>query len=58
MNPEDTKKSMFGDYQRIEILKSKEIQDIEQLYMLMGPDISERRDFIFDNINFDNYLGD
>lgn len=57
MNVEDIESSMFGAEQRVEVLTygaGKEKRKAElQLEGLMGEDVDFRRNFIFDNIDFD-----
>ena len=54
MTPEDTKISMFGASQRVEILTYGNVVEAKtQLENLMGDDPSLRRDFIFENIDFE-----
>ena len=54
MKPEDAKASMFGDDQWLEILEWEEAaaSDIE---LLMGKDPAPRKEFIFKNVNFEEY---
>ena len=57
MNTIDIKNSMFGAEQRVEVLTygaGKEKRKAElQLEALMGEDVESRRNFIFDNIDFE-----
>ena len=57
MSTQDIKDSMFGAEQRVEVLtygtgKAKREAEL-QLEALMGEDVESRRDFIFENIDFD-----
>lgn len=58
---EDTKRSMFGADQRVEVLtygsttKAKRNAQL-QLEALMGDDVDSRREFIFDNIDFESIV--
>lgn len=61
MSTQDIKDSMFGPDQRIEVLsygtttKAKRSAQL-QLEALMGEDVEPRRDFIFDNIDFESIV--
>lgn len=61
MGTEDIKNSMFSSEKRVEVLtygKGKKQHEAEaQLEALMGNNPELRRDFIFENIDFD-LLGD
>lgn len=58
LRTEDVKLSMFGKEQRVEVLtygttkRAKQEAQV-QLEALMGEDVDARRDFIFDNIDFE-----
>jgi DNA gyrase/topoisomerase IV subunit B len=59
MSTQDIKSSMFGPDQRIEVLtygKTKKDKRNAQLQLenLMGEDVDGRREFIFDNIDFES----
>jgi DNA gyrase subunit B len=57
MSPLDTKKSMFGEFQRLEqLIIEDKTATYEQIECLMGEDVAKRRKFIFENINFDNLV--
>lgn len=50
----DVKKSMFGEYQRLEQLEYTE-EATEVLELLMGEDTAYRKDFVFNNIDFGEF---
>ncbi len=54
MRPDDVEESMFHEEnRRLEVLK---VSDFENAYntvdMLMGKNVSVRRDFLFENVDF------
>ena len=51
LSPDQARRSMFGDYQRMDLLEPSE-ESISLLEDLMGEDVQPRRDFIFKNIDF------
>lgn len=54
MKPEDVEASMFHEEnQRLEILTIGDFASAsETLTMLMGKDVSPRRDYLFENVDF------
>ena len=52
LEPEQAKKSMFDpEYQRMDVMEYDE-EAMSLLYALMGEDVSPRRDFIMQNVDF------
>ena len=52
LEPEQAKKSMFDpEYQRMDVMEYDE-EAMNLLYALMGEDVSPRRDFIMQNVDF------
>lgn len=51
LEPEQARVSMFGEYQRIDVMEYNE-EAMNLLYALMGEDVSPRRDFIMQNVDF------
>lgn len=54
MAPEDVENSMFNEAnQRLEVLKIKDFDSaFDTLNMLMGKEVSARRDYLFENVDF------
>lgn len=51
LSPDQARASMFGDYQRMDVLEPDPIA-ISLLEDLMGEEVQPRKDFIFSNIDF------
>ena len=51
LEPHQARVSMFGEYQRMDIMEYDE-EAMSLLYALMGDDVSPRRDFIMQNVDF------
>ena len=51
LEPEQAKKSMFGEYQRMDVMEYTE-DAMDLLYSLMGEEVQPRREFIMTNIDF------
>ena len=51
LEPEQARASMFGEYQRMDVMEYNE-EAMNLLYALMGEDVSPRRDFIMQNVDF------
>lgn len=51
LEPEQARVSMFGEYQRMDVMEYNE-EAMNLLYDLMGEDVSPRRDFIMQNVDF------
>ena len=51
LKPHQAKISMFGEYQRMDVMEYDE-SAMNLLYALMGEDVSPRRDFIMENVDF------
>ena len=54
MAPDDVENSMFNEAnQRLEVLKIDDFdRAFETLNMLMGKEVSARRDYLFENVDF------
>ena len=54
MNSEDMEASMMNKTdRRLEVLTINDVEAAaESLKMLMGPDVNDRRDFLFENVDF------
>lgn len=54
MAPDDVENSMFNEEnQRLEVLKIYDFdRAFETLNMLMGKEVSARRDYLFENVDF------
>lgn len=51
LEPHQARVSMFGEYQRMDVMEYDE-EAMGLLYALMGEDVSPRRDFIMQNVDF------
>ena len=51
LEPHQARVSMFGEYQRMDVMEYSE-EAMSLLYALMGEDVSPRRDFIMQNVDF------
>ena len=51
LEPHHARVSMFGEYQRLDVMEYDE-EAMGLLYALMGEDVSPRRDFIMQNVDF------
>lgn len=51
MTPIEVEESMFGEYQRFEVI-SPTADGIISLEQLMGDKVEPRKDFVFSNIDF------
>lgn len=57
MCAEDARRSMFdATNRRIDVLTPEDEDDFKQLVMLMGDDVEARKEFIFNNLDFENAL--
>lgn len=54
MTPDDTKRSMFSTEQRLEQV-TWSLEGVNLLNNLMGEDVLPRKDFVFNEINFEKY---
>lgn len=51
LEPEQARVSMFGEYQRMDVMEYNE-EAMNLLYDLMGEDVTPRRNFIMQNVDF------
>lgn len=51
LEPEQARVSMFGEHQRMDVMEYNE-EAMSLLYALMGEDVTPRRDFIMQNVDF------
>ena len=54
MTPEDMEQSMMNEeLRRLEVLTIRDVESVKnKIEMLMGQEVKERRDFLFDRVDF------